>query len=111
MSRFRRTRSYFKNTSQYEDHPSIQLIKAKNNSKVYKFSQIHIKEVTKSFQSLDLKKAAQKDNITTSLLTKNVDFFAKYTCGDINDSLISSKLPNKLKQADIVPAHKKVRAL
>ena len=31
----------------------------------------------------------------------------KYTCDDINDSICSSKLPNELKQANIVPAHKK----
>ena len=73
------------------------LIKAKNNSQVFKFSQIYIEEVKKSFQSLDPKKAAQKDDVETSLLKKNVDFFAKYTCNDINDSIRSSKFPNELK--------------
>ena len=73
------------------------LIKAKNNSQVFKFSQIYIEEVKKSFQSLDPKKAAQKDDVETSLLKKNVDFFAKYTCDDINDSIRSSKFPNELK--------------
>ena len=34
-------------------------------------------------------------------------FFAKYTYGDINDSICFSKFPNELKQAHIVPAHKK----
>ena len=41
------------------------------------------------------------------LLKKNADFFTKYTCDEINDSIRSSKFPNELKQADIVPAHKK----
>ena len=63
----------------YKDHPSIKLIKAKNNFQVFKFSQIEIEEVKKTFQSLDLKKVAQKDDIKTNLLKKNVDFFAKYT--------------------------------
>ena len=40
------------------DHLSIKLIKAKSNSQVFKFSQIDIKEVKKSFQSLDPVKAA-----------------------------------------------------
>ena len=40
----------------YKNHPSIKLIKAKNNSQVFKFSQIDIEEVKKSFQSLDRKK-------------------------------------------------------
>ena len=82
------------------------MINAKNNSQVFKFSQIDIEEVKKSFQSLDPKKAALKDDIKTNLLKKNIDFFAKYTCDDINVSIRSSKFPNELKQADIVPAHK-----
>ena len=84
-----------KKLDKYKNHPSIKLIKAKNNSQVFKFSQIGIEEVKKNFQSLDPKKAAQKDDIKTNLLKKNVDFFTKYTCGDINDSIPSSKFRNK----------------
>ena len=47
----------------YKDHLSIKLIKAKNNAQVFKFCQIEIEEVKKSFQSYDLKKGAQKDDI------------------------------------------------
>ena len=61
-------------------------------------------------KSLDPKNAAQKDIIQTNPLKRNVDIFAKYTCDDINDSIRFSKFPNELKQADIVPTHKKVRA-
>ena len=61
----------------YKNHPSIKLIKAKNNSQVFKFSQIDIEEVKKSFQSLDPKKAAQKDYIKTNLLKKNIGLFSK----------------------------------
>ena len=61
----------------YKDHQSIKLIKAKKNSQVFKFRQIDIDEVKKSFQSLDPKKAAQKDDIKINQLKKNLDFFAK----------------------------------
>ena len=88
-----------------KDHPSFKLIKAKNTSQIFKFSQIDIEEVKKSFQSLDRKKAAQKNDIEANLIKKNADFFAKYTCDDINDSIRFSKFPNEVKQADIVPAH------
>ena len=91
----------------YKNHASIKLIKAKNNSQIFKFSQIDIEEVKKSFESLDPKKGPKKNDIKTNLLKKNINFFAKYTCDDINDSIRSSKFPNELKQADIVPAHKK----
>ena len=57
----------------YKDHLSIKLIKVKNSSKVFKFRQIDIEEVKRTFQSLDPKKVAQKD-IKTNLLKKNVDF-------------------------------------
>lgn len=44
------------------------------------------------------------------LLKKNVDFFTKYTYNDISDLIRSSKFCNKLKKADIVPEHKRVKA-
>ena len=58
----------------YKDHPCITLIKAKNNSQVFKFHQINIEEVKKSFQSLDPKKAAQKDDINTIYYRKILTF-------------------------------------
>ena len=61
----------------YKNHPSIKLIKDKNNSQVFKFSQIDIEELKNSFLILDPKKAAQKDDIKTNLLKKNVDFLSK----------------------------------
>ena len=54
----------------YKNHPSIKLIKAKNSSLVFKFSQIDIEELKKSFESLNPKKAKQKDDIKTNLLKK-----------------------------------------
>ena len=67
-----------------------------------------VKEVKKSFQSLDPKKTTQKDYTKTNLLKKNADFFTKYTCDNINDPIYFSKFPNELNQADIMPAHKKI---
>ena len=75
-----------------------------------KLLQIGIEEVKNIFKSVDSKKATQKDDIKTNLLKKNVDFFVKWTWDDTNNSIRSSKFPNELKQADIVTAHKKVKA-
>ena len=50
------------------------------------------------------------NDVKTNLLKKNVDFFEKYTCDKINDSIRSSKFPNKLRQAGILPAHKKCQS-
>ena len=45
--------------------------------------------------------------MNTNIIRKNAAFFAKYTCHDINASIRSSKFHNGLKNADIVPVHKK----
>ena len=94
----------------YKDHPSIEFIKAKDNSQVFKFRQIDIEKIKKSFQSLDPRKAAYKHNTKTNPLKKNIDFFTKYTRDDINDSIRSSKFPEELKHADIIPADKKCQS-
>ena len=60
----------YKMLVKYREHPSIKLIKAKNNSQVFNFSQIDIEEVKKSFQCLDPKKTSQKYKIKTNLLKK-----------------------------------------
>ena len=69
-----------------KEHPIIKLIKAKNNSQVFNFSQINMKSKNLS-KVLTWKKSAQNDDIKTNILKKNADFFAKYTCDDINDSI------------------------
>ena len=45
--------------------------------------------------------------MSTNILLKNAAFFVKYTCNDINNLICSSKFHNELKEADIVPVHKK----
>ena len=45
--------------------------------------------------------------MSTNILKKNAAFFAKYICDDINTLIRSSKFHNELKEADIVPVHKK----
>ena len=45
--------------------------------------------------------------MSTKVLKQNAAFFAKYSCDDINASIRSSKFHNELKEADIVPVHKK----
>ena len=93
----------------YKFHPSIKLIKSKNKglSSSFSFKFATINEVKKSINNLDPKKAAQREDIYTSILKANADFFASYVCNDINASISSSTFPNQLKEADIIPAHKK----
>ena len=54
------------------------------------------------------KKHLKKGDVNTSnSLRKNSAFFAKYVCDDINASIHSSKLHVELKEANIIPVHKK----
>ena len=53
----------------YKEHSSIKLIKAKNNSEAFKFSQINIEGVKKIFQSLDpIKDFLQSKQLTISVI-------------------------------------------
>ena len=68
---------FLKILDKYKDNPSIKLIKAKTSSNVFNFCRIDIEEVKKTLQSLDPKKAAQKDDIKTNLLKNNLEIFRK----------------------------------
>ena len=57
--------------------------------------------------TLILRKRLKKKKFAPSILKTNADFFASYVCNDINASISSSTFPNQLKEADIIPAHKK----
>ena len=58
----------------YKDHPSIKLIKAKTTLKFLSWVKLTSKKSKKSFQSLDPKKAAQKDDINTIYYRKILTF-------------------------------------
>ena len=45
--------------------------------------------------------------MSTNIFLKNAAFFTKYICDDINALIRSWKFHNELKEADIVPVHKK----
>lgn len=57
-------------------------------------------------KNLDPKTVSEKSDMNTNTRRKNF-FFAIYKCDDINGSIHSSKFHVELKEADIVPGHKK----
>ena len=93
----------------YKFHPSIKLIRSKNEglfgSFSFKFATIN--EIKKSINNLDPKKASQREDICPSIIKANADFFASFVCNDINAFISSSTFPNLLKEADTIPGHKK----
>ena len=77
------------------------LIKSKNKSQTFKFRETNIDEIKEYIENLDPKKASQKSDMSTNIIRKNAAFFAKYIC------IRPSNSHNELKEADIVPVHKK----
>ena len=53
------------------------------------------------------KKVAQEKDIHTNTLKQNSDFFALHVQKDINASISTSKFPDDLKEADVIPVYKK----
>ena len=92
----------------FKFHPSIKLIKSKSKglSSSFSFKFATIYEVKKSINNLDPKKASHKEDICTSILKANADFFASYVNNDMNVSVSSLTFPNHFEEADIIPAHK-----
>ena len=108
------TRSLEENTisgiiERYKDHPSINFIKCKNScfASTFPFTPVSIEEVKRAIQSLDRKKAAQEKDIHTNIFKQNLDFFAFHIQKDITASISTSKFPNGLKEADVIPVYKK----
>ena len=90
-------------TERYMENPSIMLIKAKNNSHVFKFSQINIQEVK------NLKSWFQKNNRGSMISNQSTQTKYILPCKVYmwwyRDSVRFSKFRNKLKQADIKLIH------
>ena len=89
------------------DHPSIRLIKSRNNSlsKNFVFKPVTFEEINKLLANLDPKKTSQENDIHTNILKENSKPFAKYVYKDINNLFLNSKLPSQLKEADVIPIY------
>ena len=59
----------------------------------------------RSIESLDPKKVAQEKYIHTNILKQNSDFCAFHVQKD-SASISTSKFPNDLKEADVIPVYK-----
>ena len=61
----------------------------------------------RAIESLDPNKAAQEKDIHTNILKQNSNFFAFHCQKDTNTFISTSKFPNDLKEADVIPVYKK----
>ena len=54
----------------YQNHPSIKLIKTRNKSKAFRFRETNTDEIKMFIEKLDPKKASQKSDMSTKILKK-----------------------------------------
>ena len=61
----------------------------------------------KKTNNLDTAKASQQSDIPTKIVKQNLDYFACYFCGNINQCISKLMFPPDLKLADVTPFYKK----
>lgn len=93
----------------YKDQPSIKLIKSENSylANSFSFTSASVEEVKRPIECLVPKKDPQENDIRTKTLKQNSDSFAFAVQKGINASIFALKFSNDLKEADIIPVHKK----
>ena len=73
----------------------------------FSFTSASVEEVKRPIECLVPKKDPQENDIRTKTLKQNSDSFAFAVQKGINASIFALKFSNDLKEADIIPVHKK----
>ena len=78
----------------------------KNQTKTnqcFSFGPVTYDDILKKTNNLDTAKASQQSDVPTKILKQNLDYFARYSCGNINQCTSKSIFPPDLKLADVTP--------
>ena len=71
--------------NKFRNHPSIVMIKSKRKiDQCFSFDPVTYDDILKKINNLDTAKASQQSDIPTKILKQNSDYFAEYSCGNIN---------------------------
>ena len=94
-------------TSKFENHPSVQEIRAHRTSEVnFEFSQVSEQDVLKAILSLNGSKSVS-GSIPTRMLKIAARSCVPFLTFCFNNCLVSGTFPDELKLADIIPSFKK----
>ena len=94
--------------NKFRNHPSIVMIKSKRKiDQCFSFGPVTYDDILKKINNLDTAKASQQSDIPTKILKQNSDYFAEYSCGNINQWILKSVFPPDLKLADVTSVYKK----
>ena len=94
--------------NKYKAHPSIIKIKENINVKdVFYFSIPDIPDTLKNIGKLNIKKPTTENTIPAKILVENKSISAEFLAKIYEDTVNWGIFPNRLKNADITPGHKK----
>ena len=98
----------FRAINKYSKHPSIIAIKDECASDIKcSFLTVTQFDVLDVVNQIDVSKATATRSIPTKILKQNIDLYLDIITAIFNKSTVECSFPNKLKLADITPAHKK----
>ena len=94
--------------SKYENHPSILKIKEYVNiTGKFSFIKTTTHEIQNQILTLDPKKASVENDIPTKVLIETNEISSTYLTNIYHKSIENKIFPDTLKQADVIPTHKK----
>ena len=74
----------------------------------FNFRKVSQKEVENVISNLNIEKAIQSNDVPTKIIRLNKDIFGNFIRSDFNNNCIENGIfSDDLKQADVIPAHKK----
>ena len=94
----------------YKNHPSIKAIeKVLKLDILFNFNKVDKEEVFKEIIGLDASKASQDADVPTKIIKETADLFTYFILPSINASFDNDDFPTFLKNANIIPAPKRLQ--
>ena len=92
-------------------HPSTCILKIKNTTQhntLFDFKPTDVDTVNKLVNKINIKKATGVDQISSKLLRAGAPVLNKHITTLVNNTIKTSVFPTRLKEAQVVPLHKKM---
>ena len=91
----------------FRNQPSVVNIKQRKFNSTFSFKNTNENEVRKIMKNLNVRKICQGSDIPTKIIKLNIDLFSSFICQNFNYCISIVKFPNEIKNADVIPVHKK----
>ena len=91
----------------FQNYPSVVNIKQREFNSNFSFKKSNENEVRKIIKNLNVRNIFQGSGNPTKIITLNIDLFSSFICQNIKYCISIGKFPSELKDADVIPVHKK----